>query len=92
MKKIILLVAVLLFSGCAKKPEPVVLEPVTIEMLASPPSNYLLEAPEKPKVVVKGSDNGKVLEVMTNNNRVASETQNKLVLLQEYVKNLFRKK
>lgn len=92
MKKFIIALMIIASIGCSSSPEPRIhLEEVKVKDIAAKPPETLMKAPAEFKAVPRGSDNGKVLDIIANdNNAEAIKSRDKLIRLQQYVRELFK--
>lgn len=79
-----------LLSSCTNNPiPPVTLQEVKVSDIATPPTTFSMEPPERMKEIPVGSTNSQALDIITDNNAEARKTENKVIILQEKMKQLF---
>lgn len=92
MKKFIIALMIVASIGCSGTPEPrIQLAEVKVKDIAAKPPETLMASPAEFKAVPRGSDNGKSLDIIANdNNAEAMKTKDKLIRLQQYIRELFK--
>lgn len=92
MKKLIIALMIVASIGCSGTQEPRIhLSEVKVKDIAAKPPESLMVAPRDFKAVPLKSDNGKALNIIANeNNAEAMKTKDKLVRLQQYLRELFK--
>lgn len=79
-----------LLSSCTNNPiPPVTLQEVKVSDIATPPTDFSMEPPAKRKEIPIGATNSEALDVITDNNAEDRKTENKVIILQEKMKQLF---
>lgn len=90
INKFTLLFVGILLVGCSSKKEVgVILKEVKVSDLASPPSEFMMTPPRMKEKIPLGASNAEALKVITDNNREYRETERKVILLQEKMRELF---